>query len=245
MEVKQMQRDGHTRIINTHRAFAIVLVAVVSTCGGIAEAELYDLSADWSDTENPNGVWTYLKNGGVATNSTLRSGDPFSSPGQPMWSTGSGGYFGWSKSNGTNEIDWDLEVGDVYGHTLGTLYVKQPLQIQWTSPLAGTAEVSGGVWAIRDIRSRENYWSLSLNGSILADGHVGRGDPYSRSNPYLIDLVFDVDFGDVLEFYAIPTSLYGDYIALDLAINVVPVPGAVLLGMIGLSVAGVKLRKHA
>jgi len=28
-------------------------------------------------------------------------------------------------------------------------------------------------------------------------------------------------------------------------LNVVPVPGAFLLGMIGLSVAGVKLRKHA
>ena len=40
----------------------------------------------------------------------------------------------------------------------------------------------------------------------------------------------------------------GDY-QIDLAgvgpINVIPAPGAVLLGMLGLSVAGVKLRKHA
>ena len=31
----------------------------------------------------------------------------------------------------------------------------------------------------------------------------------------------------------------------NVSLNVVPVPGAVILGMIGLSVAGVKLRKHA
>ena len=40
----------------------------------------------------------------------------------------------------------------------------------------------------------------------------------------------------------------GDYIALDyfqLSGEMVPVPGAVLLGMIGLSIAGVKLRKRA
>ena len=32
---------------------------------------------------------------------------------------------------------------------------------------------------------------------------------------------------------------------IDAVAGVVPVPGAVLLGMLGLSVAGVKLRKHA
>ena len=38
---------------------------------------------------------------------------------------------------------------------------------------------------------------------------------------------------------------YQDFIALIEGPAPVPVPGAVLLGMLGLSVAGVKLRKHA
>ena len=40
----------------------------------------------------------------------------------------------------------------------------------------------------------------------------------------------------------------GDYVAFDyfqLEGEMVPVPGAVLLAMLGLSLAGVKLRKHA
>ena len=42
--------------------------------------------------------------------------------------------------------------------------------------------------------------------------------------------------------YVVGTGKGGDGLV---GIAVVPVPGAVLLGMIGLSVAGVKLRKHA
>ena len=47
------------------------------------------------------------------------------------------------------------------------------------------------------------------------------------------------------------SSTYGDIwytdgvLTADIVPNPVPVPGAVLLGMLGLSVVGVKLRKHA
>ena len=219
--------------------FAFILLALICTP---ATADLYNLSADWSDVSNPNGVWSYWVGGSVPTTSYNRGGDPFDNPPgyQPIWAHGNGEFFGWSKSNGSNSYPWDLQVDDVYGHTSGVL------EIRWTSPLAGPVDVSGGVWAIRDI-GRSNYWQVTLNGSVLTDGYVYSGDAYNRSNPFPIDLNFTVDVGDVVAFSAWPDSTHGngtdDYIALNLSINVVPVPSAVLLGMLGLGAAGLKLRK--
>ena len=232
------------RIVNLDRTFIIAFIMLILVGDRAVKADLYDVSADWSDTVNPNGVWSYWVNDTLAS-SYMRGGDPFYSPGQPIWALWNYTYFGWSKSNGTNYYQWDLQVGDVYGHTSSGGSVD-PLEIRWTSPLAGSVDVSGGVWAIRDI-GRSNYWQLTLNGSVLTDGYVYSGDAYDRSNPFPINLNFNVDVGDIVAFttWKTSTSQYGDYIALDLSINVVPVPAAVLLGILGLSVAGWELRKFA
>jgi len=231
--------------VSQHRALIVIITLLVSTCSRMVEADLYDLSADWSDTNNnPNGAWTYLVNGSAPDTSYTRGGDPFyNSPGyQPIWAHENGTYFGWSKNNGSNVREWDLKVGDVYGHTAGVL------AIQWTSPLTGPAHVSGGVWAIRDI-GRSNYWQVTLDGCVLADGYVYGGDGYDRSNPDPIDLSFDVSTGQVVTFSAWPDNTYGngtqDYIALDLSINIVPLPAAVILGILGLGGAALRLRKYA
>ena len=121
-------------------------------------------AADWSDTSNPNGVWSYLVNGAVPP-SGIRGGDVFGVP-TPIWGTSS--FEGWSRSN-----------GDVFGHTLNN---GDPMQIRWTSPTAGFIDVTGAVWGARDIL-RYNNWSISLNGIPLYLGVVGSGDPYSRSSP--------------------------------------------------------------
>ena len=243
MKIKEIRRDGRIGTIKAHQAFAIAMAALILAFGGIVKADLYSLSADWSDTVNPNGVWSYLVGSTAPANSYSRGGDPFNNPPgfQPIWAHSNFTYFGWSKNNGSNSNPWDLAVGDVYGHTQGTL------GIQWTSPMAGPTNVTGGVWAIRDI-GRSNYWQITLNGSMLANGYVYSGDPHSRSNPASIDLSFIPNVGDVLEFTTRPDNTHGngvqDYIALDLAVNVVPAPGAVLLGMLGVGVAGLKLRKY-
>ncbi len=237
------------RAINTRWVLAATLAALVLGGTGVAKADLYDLAADWSDTDNPNGAWSYWVGGAPPAVSYHRGGDPFNNPPgyQPIWAHTSNTYFGWSKSNGSNSASnptWDLQPGDVYGHTQGLL------EIRWTSPEAGSADVSGGVWAIRDI-GRSNSWQVTLNGSVLASGYVYSGDAYDRANPFPIDLSFDVGVGDVVAFSARPDSTHGDgiqdYIALNLSIDVVPVPvpAAALLGLLGLSVAGVKLRKRA
>jgi len=176
----------------------------------------YDVTADWSDVVNPNGAWSYWLNGSLAQPGT-RWYDVFDIPPgpPPIWtgSTGSWHFFGWSQSNGSEQINgYDLEVGDIYGHTMGEL------EIRWTSPLAGPIQVSGGAWALRDV-GRMNCWTVTLNGKPLQNGWIYSGDPYSRVNPAPIALALDVAVGDVLSFRAWPSGDYGDYIGLNLSID--------------------------
>ncbi len=43
-------------------AFALILATAFSARAGI----VFDLASDWSDTNNPNGVWSYDERPGVA-----------------------------------------------------------------------------------------------------------------------------------------------------------------------------------
>jgi hypothetical protein len=228
------------RITAASRALIVALLPLV--LGGIANANLYNLSGDWSNTNNPNGVWSYYVNGAPATLGT-RGSDAFANPpGAPaIWGDNTANYIGWSKSNGS-EINngWDLQTGDVYGHTPN----YGSIEIRWTSPVTGQVEVSGGLWAIRDI-GRWNWCELTLNGSPVFSTMVGSGDAYSRSNPIPVSYSADLNAGDVLGFRASPMGT-PDYVAANLTIETtpVPLPGAVLLGALGLGAAGWRLKRR-
>jgi len=67
-------------------------VSLISAGAGIARASLYDLSADWSDSANPNGVWSYYVGGALGV-SGVRGHDTF--VGSPrIWYDGWTDYFG-------------------------------------------------------------------------------------------------------------------------------------------------------
>ena len=92
--------------------FTTSALALLTTGNLNAATQVYDLKADWSDTSNPNGVWSYLLNGSLAASGT-RSADPFDTP-PPIWGI-DGSYPGWSKSNGSELFDHDWIAGDVSG----------------------------------------------------------------------------------------------------------------------------------
>jgi hypothetical protein len=187
-------------------------------------AQGWDLAADWSNTTNPNGVWTYQVGGSTGILGT-RGSDSFGPPGAPaIWSTGSN-YVGWSQSNGSESgNNWDLPVGDIYAHT-------GPVEIEWTSPISGTISITGGTWMIRDI-GRSADWALTFGATTLDSGSLYSGDPFSSGSPDTISALVSVNPGDVIMFSA-SSSGTPDYIALNLAIATVPEPatGALVAGI--------------
>ena len=120
-------------------ASAVVTVCFLGLGVNSLRAIPYNLAADWSDTSNPNGVWSYLVNGAVPP-SGIRGGDVFGVP-TPIWGTSS--FEGWSRSNGSEGFPHDWIAGDVFGHTLNN---GDPVQIRWTSPTAWFIDVAGAVW---------------------------------------------------------------------------------------------------
>ncbi len=220
------------RITALPRALMVALLPLMLGAG--ANGDVYNLSNDWSTTNNPNGVWSYYVNNSLAVAGT-RTGDPFSNPpGAPaLWGPGGNTYVGWSLSNGSEAINgWDLDTGDVYGHTPD----RGSIEIQWTSPVDGHVYLSGSVWRIRNI-GRTNYCELTFNGSVV-------GDDWTGSDPIPIDEDFVVHVGDVIGFRA-TAGQTPDYLAMDVTVETVPVPlpGALLLGSLGLGVAGWRLKR--
>jgi hypothetical protein len=197
-----------------------LFAAIALSLPGIAGAATWDLATAWSNTTNPNGVWTYVVAGNTAQAGT-RTGDVFADPPGPpvIWSEGSADTFmGWSKSNGSESgLQLDLAVGDIYGHTPNNSSSATSIEIDWTSPVSGQIEINGGVWLLRDV-DRSVNWSLTLGSTTLDSGTLFSGDPYSRSSPDNIYALLNVSAGDIVRFQAWSADT-GDYVGLDLTIE--------------------------
>jgi serine/threonine protein kinase len=181
----------------------------------------YDLAADWSDTVNPNGCWTYLLNG-LPAKSGVRGMDPFASPGAPNIWGNNRRCDGWSKSRGTELAKLDIQAGDIYAHTSTK---RGAVAFRWTSPSSGSAEISGGVWALRDI-GRSTEWRICLNGAVLVSG-ISAGRAQTRSHPEKVQLKQFVKGGDAIEFFADQlTNSICDYIGVSLKISLTAEPEA-------------------
>ena len=160
---------------------------------------------------NPNGCWTYLLNGGPAE-SGVRGADPFGPPGPPrIWGV-NGGFAGWSRSRGTEAAGLDIKAGDVYAHTLGP-----GVAFRWTSPLSDTIDITGGVWALRNV-GRSTEWHIRINGKTLASGILS-GRTQTRAHPNQIDLHQLVKVGDAVEFSVVPHKGTDDYVGVNFKIT--------------------------
>ena len=142
---------------------------------------VYDLKADWSDTQNPNGVWS------------LREGNNLF-PAVENWG-GSKGQRAWCKArSGSGHIPVILKVsvmgfeakeaqiGDLIVHAqdeIGGPGLGQA-QIVWTAPASGTVDIKAGLWLGRLI-GRSDDWTLTIAGVQKSMGKVAAG--HDRNNP--------------------------------------------------------------
>jgi hypothetical protein len=231
-----------------------LLVFFIGTA--LSRADIFDLTADWSNDSNPNGVWSYNEG-----NNPLPHVDDWQSAfpgwGQEGWAESENGNNRlpfWFQSNGAEPFTHDYLAGDIVVHTTDpTNGVGNGLaNVTWTSFFSGTADLSGAVWIGRDI-GRSNHWRLSINGTVVTEGDISSGDAYSRANPFDLStgtggasVLNDVPIssGTVvkLEFDAMGGA--GDFVGVDFTVNAVPEPGAVLLLLGGLTAWAVFYRKR-
>ncbi len=208
---------------------AFILYLVNPICS--AET-LFDLTADWSDSMNPNGVWTYREGSNAL---------PFVAdwdPSQAAWApSAAGGNFlpGWFRGTADSFPGLlDVIAGDVAVHTTDSFNgsASGTANVIWTSPADGTIDVAGAVWMARDI-GRSNDWFLLLNAAALSGGSISSGDPFDRANPFdfadgsggaevLQDI--PVSDGDLVELRITKTSGFGDFVGVDLRITLTPHP---------------------
>ncbi len=210
-------------------------------------AAVYDLNLDWSDSLNPNSPWAYRE--GLNNLPSTADWTPLgSSVVQPAWSNidvGPNFLPAWFKSTSNNPGGLDILAGDIVVHTTDTF--RGPTgtaNLIWTSPIAGSINVTGNAWMARDI-GRGATLQILLNGSILTTGNVSSGDLFDRGNPF--DLAngsgginalqnISVMIGDEVQFALIANNVStgGDFVGLNYQISSVPLPGALVFLVSGL-----------
>lgn len=224
----------------------LVLLLSLAAGSGRVHADLYhDLGDDWSNEHNPNGPWSLnqgmtplvLVHGlgnfdpslatQVAWRASAMSDDP------PLWFKADhpGGTLGNWQAGDIVTYCWD-------GNAAGQSNVTWTAGAQYSDT---DVHLSGEVWLPRDITG-SIWWHVSLNGTQLGYGTL---DPLDPDDILLFDAT--VSSGDVLELELVPHDSQGDFVGVSLTIqdpSVVPVPGAALLGVLGLSYSGWRLRRR-
>lgn len=128
-----------------------VLALLVLTVTANAATQVYDLKTDWSDTQNPNGTWSYRDYGGA-----LLSNDPF-----PWTYSCNGEPQGVLRTSEASVVPGFLELGDIYLLPTGC-----GVMLRWTAPASGTINVSGNSWGCGIT------WTLTHDGSALSSGET-------------------------------------------------------------------------
>jgi hypothetical protein len=251
----------------TGAALALLLLAAVAGLEAASvtqvQAQVWDVTTDWSDAANPNGPWSYREGAiplpHVNSWQSILGGWNVAQPGWAESENGTNRLPFWFRSNGSENFAHDWITGDVVVHTTDSVNGagNGPANLTWTSPVAGTVDLSGGVWIGRDIE-RSGNWTLLLNGGTLTSGSIFSGDPFSRAAPFSFaagtggaGAVDDIAVapGDVLQLRFDTISVAGDFVGVRMTItatsSAAPEPAtAVLLAAGVLPLAGLFVRRQ-
>jgi hypothetical protein len=211
---------------------------------------LYDLVADWSPEQNPNGAWSFYQGSTLMTFQTSLGplgGVPGYAPGDVagdflpvVWKLGP---------------DVDVHSVDIYNGSpaLGDVSVR------WTAQESGTIDLTGYMYYGQGTMNRSNDFLLSLGSDTLASGSV-HYEGYALPPKYTYSFNgLKVTAGEVLSLTLWHTLGYtpgfepGTITAMDWTITETPdVPGNVpepatgILVMAGVAgTAWLRQRRHA
>jgi hypothetical protein len=192
--------------------------------------QIYDLKRDWSNTSNPNGLWSYnLNTAPVSQFQTFWWG-------QAGWGyseIGEGSFFKAGPYPTGVTDPWgsmvppphDWRVGDVVLAALSPSYGGDStfVNVTWTSPGDGTIDISGGAWDAEIFPDRDMSWSLMVGGNTVAQRSSVRGIfrkeksaqfKANRTVKHPLTRI-PVTQGEVVEFQLVATTYYGHFVGLD------------------------------
>jgi len=248
---------------------AVACLAIGSLVGSAAsQAATYNLATDYSNTANPNGVWSYLYDGNPLTHqaSPTANGNPLI-PAIPA-----GGYFSTGPDLNSNtpdvlkaavngssagETDLDFLAGDIVVHSPNV--ASKALSIVWTAPSAGTiSNLSLALWYAHSTVSRSNDVTFSVAGVNQNTFTTSPTNDFNRNAPgTLTGGIFNVNAGDLVTLSFLQSagqsfgSLTGVAESFDFAPVVVaatPLPAALpffAASLAGLGWFGHRRRKQA
>ena len=234
--------------------FFVVTAIAGTVIGGSfsANATTYDVKSDWSDTNNPNGPWTYLAGTTVLPELTGDwGGYGFGSGFGQSISMGAGFAPVIFQYNGSAPTQVDAASGDIVAHTQtndGNAGAGD-FSVEFTSPSSGAATISGEVWNAHIQVDRWQYWTVSVGGVVEASGTLEGEDVNGSSNPESFDLSpLSVSAGEIVQLQIVYTTggtqTNGALVGLDMSVDLTSaVPEAstwamMVLGFVGLGLAG-------
>lgn len=163
---------------------AVLAAAFFTSSHAWSATTEFDLTADWSDAQNPFGPWALWKSQtqlfGVSQPDFFHDGTNLRA-----WADAPAGDQAhvplWQKYMGTNSgLVWP---GDVWMHGAELDRTgSDATSVVWTSPGGGTVTVTGDLWSA-SAYARTMHWRLRRNEVTLSEGSITSDGTYTRANP--------------------------------------------------------------
>ncbi|MBI1369246.1 MAG: PEP-CTERM sorting domain-containing protein [Planctomycetes bacterium] len=230
--------------------FACAIIASVLAVSP-AQAVLFNLKTDWSESANPNGPWSLNEGANALPHvdawQKMIGGWATDQPGWARSEDGSDRLPFWFQSNGNETFGHDWVTGDIVVHATDPANGAGNglANVTWTAPSAGLIDILGGVYLGRDI-DRSVDWRLRLNGTLLTGGSLFSGDLFDSGEPFEFSagsgganavLALAVSAGDVVTLEFERTSVSGDFVVVDLGVELTAVPEPATFSLMTLALA--------
>jgi hypothetical protein len=195
----------------------------------------HDLEFDWSNVQNPNGVWSYNHSGGGLIAANWPNWAAWNG-----WGNGSGipawapdpTLFGYGYAPAWFQVAlpppspfYDMPIGSIVGaNTDGNVGVE----VTWTCPVAGSYAAHFEVWFAAGTdpahEGRSANWYVFSKDVQLTTGHVGWGEGFTSWSPATFDLADSFAAGDVVRLDVVrdPAGTWGSLYGARLTVGPAP-----------------------